>query len=132
MAGMKTLMAVAAIPLAVGAVTAQGTATLTNDDIIKMVRAQLANSIIVTTIESSSARSEHKRRAADGQGSWPVLRTSGCGERGFGAREGTETVPHCRPLRIYSHRCGKTSRPRVKPREFVPLSCVQAVARLSR
>jgi hypothetical protein len=35
---------------------AQGTATLTNDDVIKMVRAQLATGIIVTTIESSSAR----------------------------------------------------------------------------
>jgi hypothetical protein len=35
---------------------AQGTATLTNDDVIKMVRARLGENIIVTTIESSSAR----------------------------------------------------------------------------
>jgi hypothetical protein len=35
---------------------AQGTGTLTNDDVIKMVRAQLDVNIIVTTIESSSAR----------------------------------------------------------------------------
>ena len=35
---------------------AQGTATLTNDDVVKMVRAQLAPGIIVTTIDSSSAK----------------------------------------------------------------------------
>ena len=49
-AGVSILMALAAV------IGAQGTATLTNDDVIKMVRAQLATGIIVTTIESSSAR----------------------------------------------------------------------------
>ena len=49
-AGVSILMALAAV------IGAQGTATLTNDDVIKMVRAQLATGIIVTTIESSSAK----------------------------------------------------------------------------
>ena len=54
---MRTLCAVLSILAALVVVTAaQGTATLTNDDVVKMVRAQLASGIIVTTIESSSAK----------------------------------------------------------------------------
>ena len=57
MAAMRTLAAIAATVTAlVGVTAAQGATTLTNDDIIKMVRAQLATSIIVTTIESASAK----------------------------------------------------------------------------
>ena len=54
---MRAMCAGASILMALVVVAAaQGTATLTNDDVLKMVRAQLAPGIIVTTIESSSAK----------------------------------------------------------------------------
>jgi hypothetical protein len=54
---IRAISAAVSILMALAAVTAaQGTATLTNDDVIKMVRAQLAAGIIETTIESSSAK----------------------------------------------------------------------------
>ena len=54
---IRAIGASVAILMALAAVTvAQGTATLTNDDVIRMVRAQLATGIIVTTIESSAAK----------------------------------------------------------------------------
>jgi hypothetical protein len=54
---IRAISAAVSLVMALAAVTgAQGTSTLTNDDVIKMVRAQLATGIIVTTIDSSSAK----------------------------------------------------------------------------
>ena len=52
-----SISALALILVASGALCrAQTTATLTNDDVVKMVRAQLATDIILTTIETSNAK----------------------------------------------------------------------------
>lgn len=55
--GCLTVLAPCALLWALaGPALAQSTATLTNDDVVKMVRAQLATSVVVTAIESANAK----------------------------------------------------------------------------